>query len=150
MNIVFSPAISDAAWAIGKSLLPQGFTIEILAQDPERRIEQLERADFLMGFLRGLPLVDILAEKRPGDVLAMVVLRDGKEVTLQATLVADSGGARQRSGTLCRLLGGSGQRSGAAVGVNCRCRNARRSPEAWPLVCQCGLSLASSAGPRRR
>lgn len=56
MNIVFSPAISDEAWAIGKSLLPQGFTIEILAQDHDRRIEQLERADFLMGFLRGLPL----------------------------------------------------------------------------------------------
>ncbi|HEV8520776.1 MAG TPA: 2-hydroxyacid dehydrogenase [Burkholderiales bacterium] len=56
MNIVFSPAISDEAWAIGKSLLPQGFTIEILAQDHEDRVEQLERADFLMGFLRGLPL----------------------------------------------------------------------------------------------
>jgi len=56
MNIVFSPAISDEAWAIGKSLLPQGFTIEILAQDHEGRVEQLERADFLMGFLRGLPL----------------------------------------------------------------------------------------------
>lgn len=56
MNIVFSPAISDAAWAIGKSLLPQGFTIEILEQDHEGRVEQLERADFLMGFLRGLPL----------------------------------------------------------------------------------------------
>ena len=56
MNIVFSPAISDAAWAIGKSLLPQGFTIEILAQDHECRVAQLERADFLMGFLRGLPL----------------------------------------------------------------------------------------------
>jgi phosphoglycerate dehydrogenase-like enzyme len=56
MNIVFSPAISDEAWAIGKSLLPQGFTIEILAKDHEDRVEQLERADFLMGFLRGLPL----------------------------------------------------------------------------------------------
>src|SRR5436190_1771240 len=56
MNIVFSPAISDAAWAIGKALLPQGFAIEILAQDHELRIKQLERADFLMGFLRGLPL----------------------------------------------------------------------------------------------
>jgi len=56
MNIVFSPAISDEAWAIGKSMLPQGFTIEILAHDHDRRIEQLERADFLMGFLRGLPL----------------------------------------------------------------------------------------------
>jgi phosphoglycerate dehydrogenase-like enzyme len=56
MKIVFSPAISKAAWAIGESLLPDGFTIEILSTDPERRIEQLEQADFLMGFLRGMPL----------------------------------------------------------------------------------------------
>lgn len=56
MKIVFSPAISQAAWVIGQSLLPQGFTIELLAQDPERRIAQLEEADFLMGFLRGMPL----------------------------------------------------------------------------------------------
>lgn len=56
MKIVFSPAISPAAWAIGESLLPQGFTIEILSKDPERRVEQLEQADFLMGILRGMPL----------------------------------------------------------------------------------------------
>ena len=56
MNIVFSPAISAAAWAIGESLLPEGFTIEILSKDQERRVEQLEQADFLMGFLRGMPL----------------------------------------------------------------------------------------------
>ncbi len=56
MKIVFSPSISPAAWAIGESLLPEGFTIEILAKDPERRVAQLEQADFLMGFLRGMPL----------------------------------------------------------------------------------------------
>ncbi|MBI4195568.1 MAG: lactate dehydrogenase [Betaproteobacteria bacterium] len=56
MKIVFSPVISPAAWAIGESLLPKGFTIEILSKEPERRVEQLERGDFLMGFLRGMPL----------------------------------------------------------------------------------------------
>lgn len=56
MKIVFSPSISPAAWAIGESLLPPGFTIEILEKDPERRVAQLEQADFLMGFLRGMPL----------------------------------------------------------------------------------------------
>ncbi|MGQ0523769.1 MAG: 2-hydroxyacid dehydrogenase, partial [Betaproteobacteria bacterium] len=52
----FSPAISAAAWAIGQTLLPAGFTIEILSKDPEQRVKQLEAADFLMGFLRGMPL----------------------------------------------------------------------------------------------
>ena len=56
MNIVFSPVISAAAWDIGKSLLPAGFALEILASSREQRIEQLARADFLMGFLRGMPL----------------------------------------------------------------------------------------------
>jgi phosphoglycerate dehydrogenase-like enzyme len=56
MKIVFSPAISPAAWAIGESLRPSGFTVEMLEKDPERRIRQLEDADFLMGFLRGMPL----------------------------------------------------------------------------------------------
>lgn len=36
MKIVFSPVISPAAWAIGQSLLPPGFTIEVLEKDPER------------------------------------------------------------------------------------------------------------------
>ena len=56
MKIVFSPAISQAAWEIGKALLPAGFTIELLAPDPEGRAAQLQEADFLMGFLRGMPL----------------------------------------------------------------------------------------------
>lgn len=57
MKIVFNPVISPPAWAIGMSLLPPGFDIEILdAADASKRIEQLESADFLMGFLRGMPL----------------------------------------------------------------------------------------------
>jgi phosphoglycerate dehydrogenase-like enzyme len=56
MNILFSPAISPAAWSIGESLLPAGFTIEILAKEQERRVEQLARGDFLMGFVGGMPL----------------------------------------------------------------------------------------------
>ena len=56
MKIVFSPVISPAAWAIGQSLLPPGFTIEVLEKDPDRRVTQLGQADFLMGFLRGMPL----------------------------------------------------------------------------------------------
>jgi phosphoglycerate dehydrogenase-like enzyme len=55
-KIVFNPVISPAAWEIGMSLLPRGFSIEILSPDPEKRIAQLESADFLMGFLRGMPL----------------------------------------------------------------------------------------------
>lgn len=68
MNIVFSPAISAEAWAIGESLLPEGFAIEILSKDQERRVEQLEQADFLMGFLRGMPL-------RPDDYPHLVKVK---------------------------------------------------------------------------
>ena len=56
MNIVFTPAISAAAWEIGRSLLPAGFAIELLAT--ERCEAQLERADVMMGFGRAMPLGD--------------------------------------------------------------------------------------------
>ena len=61
MKIVFAPVIAPAAWAIGESLLPEGFTIEILAptSEPERRVAQLEEADFLMGFLSGQRLTPL-------------------------------------------------------------------------------------------
>jgi len=52
-KIVFAPTIAPAAWAIGESLLPKGFSIEVLSKDAERRIEQLESAEFLMGFRSG-------------------------------------------------------------------------------------------------
>ncbi len=57
MKIVFTITLAPAAWEIGMSLLPKGFTIELLEkEDARRRVEQLEGADFLMGFLRGKPL----------------------------------------------------------------------------------------------
>ena len=57
MKIVFTITLAPAAWEIGMSLLPKGFTIEVLEKDDQkRRIEQIESADFLMGFLRGRPL----------------------------------------------------------------------------------------------
>ena len=50
-KIVFGPAIADRAWEIGLSLLPKGFTIDVLdAKDNAKRIQQLESADFYMGF----------------------------------------------------------------------------------------------------
>ncbi|HKA44192.1 MAG TPA: NAD(P)-dependent oxidoreductase [Burkholderiales bacterium] len=58
MKIVFAPSIAPGAWAIGESLLPKGFTIEILSKGPDRRVEQLETADFYMGFRGGLTARD--------------------------------------------------------------------------------------------
>jgi phosphoglycerate dehydrogenase-like enzyme len=52
-KIVFAPAVAPAAWAIGESLLPKGFSIEVLSKDETRRVEQLESAEFLMGFRSG-------------------------------------------------------------------------------------------------
>ena len=52
-KIVFAPVVAPAAWAIGESLLPKGFAIEVLSKDEARRVEQLESAEFLMGFRSG-------------------------------------------------------------------------------------------------
>ena len=54
MKIIFGPEIASAAWAIGESLLPQGFTLEKLSKSPDQRVEQLESADFFLGFRSGL------------------------------------------------------------------------------------------------
>jgi phosphoglycerate dehydrogenase-like enzyme len=58
VNIVFGPVIAPAAWAIGEALLPPGFSIDILSKDSTERIEQLEGADFYMGFRGGLMHAD--------------------------------------------------------------------------------------------
>lgn len=42
-------------------------------------------------FVRGAGLPDLLAEKKPGDVLAFTLRRDGKDVEVKATLVAERG-----------------------------------------------------------
>ncbi len=53
-KIVFGPEIAPAAWGIGQSLLPEGFSIETLSLSPDQRIEQLESAEFYMGFRGGV------------------------------------------------------------------------------------------------
>ena len=53
-KIVFGPEIAPAAWGIGEALLPKGFTIEMLSLSPDQRIEQLESAEFYMGFRGGV------------------------------------------------------------------------------------------------
>jgi phosphoglycerate dehydrogenase-like enzyme len=57
-RIIFGPVIAPPAWEIGESLLPQGFTIEVLSTMRDKRIEQLEGADFYMGFRSGLEDAD--------------------------------------------------------------------------------------------
>ena len=54
MKIVFGPEIAPAAWQIGESLLPQGFTLELLSTSPDQRIEQWESADCYLGFRGGI------------------------------------------------------------------------------------------------
>jgi phosphoglycerate dehydrogenase-like enzyme len=53
-KIIFGPVIAPPAWEIGESLLPKGFTIEVLSAMRDKRIEQLESAEFYMGFRSGL------------------------------------------------------------------------------------------------
>ena len=53
-KIIFGPVIAPPAWEIGESLLPKGFTIEVLSTMRDKRIEQLESAEFYMGFRSGL------------------------------------------------------------------------------------------------
>lgn len=54
-KIVFTPEIAPEAFAIGESLVPEGFALELLAppSNPDRRAAQLDGADFLMGFWLG-------------------------------------------------------------------------------------------------
>lgn len=55
MKIVFTPQIAPEAYQIGEALVPKGFTMDLLAPttEPDRRAEQLDQADFLMGFWLG-------------------------------------------------------------------------------------------------
>ena len=53
-KIIFGPEIAAKAWAIGEQLLPKGFALELLSKSPDQRIEQLESADFYLGFRSGI------------------------------------------------------------------------------------------------
>jgi phosphoglycerate dehydrogenase-like enzyme len=53
MKILFTPKLASAVTEIGESLLPDGFTLDYLAgaDEPAKRLDQLESADFLLGFV---------------------------------------------------------------------------------------------------
>jgi M6 family metalloprotease-like protein len=75
----------------------EGAKVERVAPESPAATAGVKVGDFLIraessDLTRGGRLTDILAEKRPGDALAFAVRRDGKEVTLTATLIADRGG----------------------------------------------------------
>ena len=53
-KIIFGPEIAAKAWAIGEQTVPKGFTLELLSKSPDQRIEQLESADFYLGFRSGI------------------------------------------------------------------------------------------------
>lgn len=96
MKIVFGPQIAPRAWAIGESLLPQGLSIEILSTDEKKRVEQLENADFYMGFRSGLRAPDYDHFKRMKLVQLLSAGYDGMDLDKLRRLkvpLANNGGA---------------------------------------------------------
>jgi len=97
MKIVFAPVIAPAAWAIGEALVPREFRIEILAtDDSKRRIDQLETADFFMGFRSGLIASDYDHLKNIKLVQVLSAGYDGIELEKLRTLgipLSNNGGA---------------------------------------------------------
>lgn len=97
MKIIFGPAISDRAWDIGQSLLPEGFTIEVLTtQDDAARVKQLESADFYMGFKTGIRASDYDHMKRIKLVQLLSAGYDGMDIEKLRELripLANNGGA---------------------------------------------------------
>ncbi|HEX2828288.1 MAG TPA: NAD(P)-dependent oxidoreductase [Burkholderiales bacterium] len=95
-KIVFGPVIAPAAWAIGESLLPEGFSIEILSKDEKKRAEQWKDAEFYMGFRGGLMEADY---ERMGKLKLMQFLSAGYDGVQLDTLrelgisLANNGGA---------------------------------------------------------
>jgi phosphoglycerate dehydrogenase-like enzyme len=73
-KIIFGPVIAPAAWAIGESLLPEGFSIEVLSKDEKKRAEQWESAEFYMGFRGGLVAGDY---ERMGNIKLIQFLSAG-------------------------------------------------------------------------
>jgi len=97
MKIIFGPAISDRAWAIGQTLLPAGFTIEVLdAKNEAERVRQLESADFYMGFRSGIRSCDYDHMKRIRLIQVLSAGYDGMDIEKLRQLkipLANNGGA---------------------------------------------------------
>ncbi|HEX5272290.1 MAG TPA: PDZ domain-containing protein [Gemmataceae bacterium] len=82
---------------LGDAKEGEGVRVDVVAPDSPAatagfkvgdRIAKVDGAEFKAASR----LADVLAEKRPGDVLAFAVRRDGKEVVLKATLGGERGG----------------------------------------------------------
>lgn len=100
MKIVFTPVLAPAVTAIGESLLPSGFTLEYLApaSEPARRVEQLQQADFLMGFFSAnrLPPSDYPHLRKARLLQLLSAGYDGidlEELRRLGLPLADNGGA---------------------------------------------------------
>jgi phosphoglycerate dehydrogenase-like enzyme len=95
-KIIFGPVIAPAAWAIGESLLPEGFSIEVLSKDEKKRIEQWASAEFYMGFRGGLVEADY---ERMGNIKLIQFLSAGYDGVQLDTLrelgipLSNNGGA---------------------------------------------------------
>jgi M6 family metalloprotease-like protein len=86
---------------LGEALEGEGVRVERVAPDSPAAAAGLKSGEHILklegaDFTRAGRLTDILTEKRPGDMLTFVVRRDGQEITLKATLVADRGDAGGR------------------------------------------------------
>ena len=97
MKILFGPQIAPGAWAIGESLLPRELKIEVISKDDEkRRIQQLETADFYMGFRSGLRPTDYEHMKNVKLVQLLSAGYDGMDLEKLRMLkipLANNGGA---------------------------------------------------------
>jgi glyoxylate reductase/D-3-phosphoglycerate dehydrogenase len=100
MRIVFTPQLSAAVADIGESLLPDGFSLEYLAGEDERdkRVEQLENADFVLGFLSGnrLPSSEYKNLRKARLIQLLSAGYDGIDLEVLRQLripLADNGGA---------------------------------------------------------
>ncbi len=99
------------------------------------RVVKLDGKDFAA---RGR-LTDMLAEKKPGDMLTFVVRRDGKDVELKATLTrppggaAAAGGGRRPAATPGRASGRRTSSASAVVAIEFPDvkHNAKITPQEW-------------------
>jgi phosphoglycerate dehydrogenase-like enzyme len=95
-KIIFGPVIAPAAWAIGESLVPEGFSIEVLSKDEKERADQWDGAEFYMGFRGGLVAADY---ERMGNIKLIQFLSAGYDGVQLDTLrelgipLSNNGGA---------------------------------------------------------
>jgi phosphoglycerate dehydrogenase-like enzyme len=100
MKILFTPTLAPAVATIADNLLPAGFELEYLApaEEADRRQQQLEEAEFLMGFFSGSRLsAEDYRRLRKARLLQLLSAGyDGIDLELLRTLrlpLADNGGA---------------------------------------------------------